>query len=414
MVYAQLKEPMQEPVILFTFALYIQSMAFRKFRAQHLFNGYQLLQDNLVLVTKTDGTIEEIIAANEAGDDIETLQGILTPGFINCHCHLELSHLKNVIPPHTGLVDFLCSVVTKRGFAAEEVQQEIQKAEQEMYRNGIVAVGDIGNTTDAIAVKAASSIRWQNFIEVLSFTDARAVENMAGYQDVLNQHLLALPSPHRSVLTPHAPYSISALTFELLNKATGGSIISIHNQENPAEDELYRTGGGGFLQLYKIFGVDKSPFPVTGKSSLQSYLPHFNTRQTILLVHNTYMPPEDMAFANDYAKEKGLTLVYCLCANANLYIENKLPPIAQFMEAGCQLVLGTDSYSSNWQLSMASEIQAIHRHFPAIPLETILQWATSNGAKALQWDHELGSFAKGMRPGIALLSADLATSKRIL
>jgi len=388
-------------------------MTFRKYKATQLFDG-DTLQSDKVLLANTDGSIEAIVATSDAGDGIEELDGILTPGLINAHCHLELSHLKDVIPPHTGLVEFLCSVVTKRGFAAELVQQEIEKAAKEMYDNGIVAVGDICNTTDAITVKSKSSIRWQSFIEVLSFTDAKSAENMAHYKTILDAHEKALASPNRHVLTPHAPYSISSNTFELLNAATTGKIISIHNQEHPAEDELYKTGGGDYLRLFKIFGVEESPFPVTRKSSLQTYLPHFKNGQTIFLIHNTYMPQEDIAFANNFAKVNGLQLVYCFCPNANLYIENKLPPVETFMANHCNIVLGTDSYSSNWQLSIAKEIQTLHKNFPAIPLQTILQWATSNGARALQWQNELGSFKKGMKPGITLLANDLETSVRVL
>ena len=101
----------------------------------------------------------------------------ISPGFVNCHCHLELSHLKNVIPPNTGLIDFLCSVVTKRDFPQEVIQEEIIKAEKEMYENGIVAVGDIGNTSDTLDVKKNSKIWWQNFVEVLSLTDEKAEDN---------------------------------------------------------------------------------------------------------------------------------------------------------------------------------------------------------------------------------------------
>lgn len=394
--------------------LYFFYMAFRKFRAKQLFDGYCLLPQDHVLITTANGTVEAIVPAGTAGDDIEALDGILTPGLINCHCHLELSHLKNVIPPHTGLVEFLCSVVTKRGFAVEVVQAAIEKAENEMYINGIAAVGDICNTADAVRVKQQSNMRWQSFIEVLSFTDEKAADNMAHYQSVLDAHNIALKAPHRSVLTPHAPYSISPKTFNLLNDATAGQIISIHNQEHPAEDELYKTGGGDYLKLFKIFGVEKSPFPVTGKSSLQSYLPHFTKAQTLFLIHNTYMPPEDIAFANDYAKENGLRLVYCFCPNANLYIENRLPVVNNFTAQDCHIVLGTDSYSSNWQLSIAKEIQTLQQNFPALSLATILQWATSNGAKALQCQHDLGSFEQGKKPGLTLLANDLGTSKRIL
>ncbi|MEO5946524.1 MAG: amidohydrolase, partial [Chitinophagaceae bacterium] len=146
-------------------------MAYLKFKADKIFDGTRFLEAGQVLITDDSGIIQKTLPANEAGDDIQQLSGILTPGLVNCHCHLELSHLKNVIPPHTGLIDFLCSVVSKRGFASEIIQQEIIMAENEMYKNGTVAVGDIGNTADTLDVKKNSEIWWQNFVEVLSFTD---------------------------------------------------------------------------------------------------------------------------------------------------------------------------------------------------------------------------------------------------
>jgi len=391
-------------------------MTYRKFKASRFFDGYHFRKDDDVLITRTDGTIEAIVPFEQAGVDVEMLEGILIPGLINCHCHLELSHLKNVIPPHTGLIEFLCSVVTKRGFAPEIIQQEIERAEQEMYNNGIVAVGDIGNTADTASVKSKSNIRWQNFVEVLSFTDEKAEENFNHYKFVAEELHNALSTSHfahRTSLVPHAPYSISPKTFELINAATKNQIISIHNQEHPAEDELYKTGGGAYLKLFKIFGMDVSPFPVTEKSSIRSVLPYFNNGQTIFLIHNTFMPEEEIIWANEYAAANGLKLVYCLCINANLYIENKTPQVDLFLKHNCHVVLGTDSYSSNWQLSIAKEMQALLQH-SSLSQEQVFQMATMNGAKALQWDDSLGSFEKNKRPGVVLLKEDCSSSSRII
>jgi cytosine/adenosine deaminase-related metal-dependent hydrolase len=402
-----------------------QRMAYRKFKADQLFDGYHLYGNDKVLITDESGKVESIAPVSEAGDDIQCFSGILSPGLINCHCHLELSHLKNVIPPHTGLIEFLCSVVTKRDFPREVIDSEIAKAEKEMYDNGIVAVGDIGNTDDTAEIKSKSKIRWQNFVEVLGFTDEKADENINHYKQIANtlEQKLLQSSPrdggqtsnlkHRTSLVPHAPYSISPKTFKLINELTKDQVISIHNQEHPAEDVLYKTGGGEYLKLFKIFGINNSPFPVTGLSSIRSVLPHFNNGQTIFLVHNTFMPEEDVVFAKENAEMNGLTLVWCLCINANLYIENKVPPVEMLMKHNCTIVLGTDSYSSNWQLSIAKEMQSIKKYFPLVPLETILQWATINGAKALTWDDELGSFEKGKRPGITLIENDLNSSGKL-
>jgi cytosine/adenosine deaminase-related metal-dependent hydrolase len=404
------------------------AMAYKKFQSDQIFTGYELLDGTHVLITNTEGKIEDIVIEADAGGDIQKSRGILSPGFINCHCHLELSHLKNVIPPGTGLVEFLCSVVTKRETSPDPSEegtsegpgklkmQAIINAEKEMYDNGIVAVGDIGNTADTAEVKSKSNIYWQNFVEVLGFTDEKAEENIKHYQSVLTA-LNKIRNPKseiRNSLVPHAPYSISPKTFKLINELTKEQIISIHNQEHPAEDELYKTGGGDYLRLLKILGVNQSPFPITGKSSIRSYLPYFNNGQTIFLIHNTYMPEEDIEFANDYSKRNGLTLVFGLCPNANLYIENKVPPVDLFTRHDCHLVLGTDSYSSNWQLSIAKEIEVIRKHYPSIPLPTVLQWATINGAEALKWDDELGSFEKGKRPGITLIDRVNWASKKLI
>ena len=390
-------------------------MAYRKFKATQLFDGYSFRED-AVLITDSKGVVSELVNIEDAGEGVEELAGILTPGLINAHCHLELSHLKGVIPPHTGLIEFLCSVVTKRNFPREVIDEAIVAAEQEMYNNGIVAVGDIGNTADTAFVKSTGRICWQNFVEVLSMTDAQAEQELTHYKkvaDQLSNSLVNAALPHRTSLVPHAPYTISPSTFQSLNDLTEGRIISMHNQEHPAEDVLYQTGSGDYLKLFRVFGLDESPFPVTGKTSIRSVLPYFNKRQQIFLVHNTYMPQEDIEWANDYAESNGIKLVYCLCPSANLYIENKLPDTKLFASLDCLLVLGTDSYSSNWQLSIAEEIRVLHEH-QKISLASLLRMATMNGALALRWQDMLGSFEKGKQPGVVLLAEDLRSVKRIL
>jgi cytosine/adenosine deaminase-related metal-dependent hydrolase len=390
-------------------------MGRRKFKAEQLFDGYTLHQ-NKVLVTDDEGVIDTIVSYNEAGEDTEWVEGILMPGMVNAHCHLELSHLKGVIPPHTGLIEFLCSVVTKRNFSEDLIQQAILDAEEEMYQSGIVAVGDIGNTADTGIVKSRSKIHWYNFVEVLSFTDQQAEQQMQHYLQVAHK-MSAISKTAKSKiqtsLVPHAPYSISPNTFQLINEATAQKVISIHNQEHPAEDELYKTGGGDYLKLFRIFGMEHSPFPVTGLSSVQSVLPYFKNGQTIILVHNTFMSEEDLIWVSEYSKVNNLKIIYCLCPNANCYIENRLPPVEMFMKHNKSLVLGTDSYSSNWQLSIAKEMQVLLKQ-SSLSKEQLLRMATSNGAEALGLNNLLGSFEKGKQPGIVQLASDFSHSFRLL
>ena len=95
-------------------------MAYRKLSADKIFDGYKLIENGVLVITK-EGMIEDIVALESAGENIEVFEGILSPGFVNCHCHLELSHMKAIIPEKTGLVDFVFKVVTERDHSEEEI-----------------------------------------------------------------------------------------------------------------------------------------------------------------------------------------------------------------------------------------------------------------------------------------------------
>ncbi|HMG82707.1 MAG TPA: amidohydrolase family protein [Ferruginibacter sp.] len=391
-------------------------MHFRKFKANNIFTGTEFLGAEQVLITDNEGTIIDVTATEEAGDSIEIIDGILTPGFINAHCHLELSHMKNVVLPGTGLVQFVQQVMTKRGAAEEEKLDAMQRAEQELYQSGTVAVGDICNTADSISTKQKSKIYWHNFIEVSGFVDAVAGKRLDDAKIVLDKFQKTNSKKQKSSLSPHAPYSVSKTLFQQLNSETAKQLITIHNQECEAEEELYKSKTGGFLDLYKNFGIDISSFEPTGKSSLQSFLPYFTNGQPIISVHNTFIKAADINFIN--AKDQ--QLFFCVCINANKYIEQTIPPFELLQNSGHTIVIGTDSYASNWQLNILEEIKTIQKD-TSIPLQEILQWATINGAVALQTDNNLGSFEKGKKPGIVLIdkvnglsTTPQSSAKRIL
>ena len=377
-------------------------MPYRKFQADYLFTGYKMLNNNHVLVTDEDGVVKDIIPYDEAGDDVMYLEGILSPGFINCHCHLELSHMKGLIPQHTDMVDFLIQVMQKRNHAEKEILSAITQAETEMIRNGIVAVGDICNTPFSLQQKLKGNIKYFNFIEATGFIPEYAssrFESIKSVYDVFAQYF-----PNKSSIVPHAPYSVSKELLELINDFSYQKIISIHNQESQAENNFFIHGNSDFKRLYKSLGADISFYHPSRKSSIQTYLPSLNHTGEIILVHNTFIKKEDLRFVQQLQENTGFPEVYyCICANANLYIENTLPEIDLLLSHNCNIVLGTDSLSSNNELNILSEINTIKNAFPEVSIENLLKWATINGAKALRMDNELGSFDIGKKPGIIQL-----------
>src|SRR5688572_32676239 len=124
-------------------------MSIKKFSADLLFDGRQFISD-VVLITDDKGVVQELVHASEATDDIQHFSGMLVPGFVNAHCHLELSHLKGIITPGRGFVPFLGQVIRSRTAVPEVINNAMEEAESAMLKEGIVAVGDICNTTDTI------------------------------------------------------------------------------------------------------------------------------------------------------------------------------------------------------------------------------------------------------------------------
>lgn len=384
-------------------------MNYRKLTAGRIFDGSRFWEE-AALVLNEKGESQGVIPLSEAGEGVERYEGIICPGLINCHCHVELSYLKGFIPPKTGLIGFLTSIVKNRASFTGEKEPAIAAADHEMYESGIDGVGDICNTTDALGIKQGSRMRWHSLVEIINFYDVNMERQVGWPQTIVHEHEAAGLS---AALVPHAPYSVSGRTMDVINERTEGRVISIHNQETAPEDELFKTGAGGFIGFYKEFGNEGSPFPVSGRSSLQTWLPHFTNGQTVLVVHNTYIGEEDIVFAKEHASKHGLNIVYCLCPNANLYIEDNLPPVDLFLKHNCKVVLGTDSYSSNWRLSIAAEIKALLSRFPHLSLETLLRWGTLNGAESLRWP-DLGGFDKGSKSGILLLNEDDVSEVRRL
>ena len=329
---------------------------------------------------------------------IVQLEGIICPGFINTHCHLELSHLKDKIEPGNGLIEFIKGIQAVRAAEQSAITDAAIKADQEMYDNGIVAVGDICNSNVTIPVKAKSKIYYHSFSEVFSFQPAKAQE---AFDKALA--LAAEFKPASSSVTPHSPYSVSKELYKLIKQYSDGAVknlMSIHNQESEEENKFFRYRSGEFIDLYAHFGLDISHFKSQARNSVQTIIPLLSNKQEVLLVHNSCTNLKDIYFIKRFDKK----VHFCFCPGANLYIENKLPKIELFIDQGFNLTLGTDSLASNTKLCILHEMRLIQEKFPAISTERLITWATRNGARFLGIDEEKGTLEPGKAPGLNLIT----------
>ncbi len=342
-------------------------------------------------------------SANHDSTSIEKHKGVIVPGFINTHCHLELSHMKGKVDTGTGLIPFISNVVKHRDIPQEEILEAIRKGDEEMQNEGIVAVGDISNKADTVNQKTKSPIRYYTFIEMFDFLqDDWAQKEYDKYKLVFDAH--KNDEKNKKSAVPHAPYTCSKTLFKKINTLNINSVtVSIHNQETLPENELFLEKKGDFIDFYKGFNIPLDNFSKTGENSIAYAISNMDAKQKTLFVHNTLTTKKDIEKALRWNKNT----YWATCANANLFIENSLPNYQYFIDSKANMTIGTDSLTSNWQLSILEEMKTIHKYQSYVDLLTLLKWATINGAKALGMDDELGSLEVGKSPGLNLLNVEV-------
>ena len=266
------------------------------------------LSDAVIILDETNKIVAMDTLKNHDAASVERYEGTLVPGFVNTHCHLELSHMRGKVDTGTGLIPFIQNVVTRRAAPADEIADAIAAAEAEMLAGGIVAVGDISNVTDTFAQKAKGKMRYYTFVEFFDFLqDANAQTEFEKYKTVFD----ACPTTHgcRKSAVPHAPYSVSRSLFALLNalNATHHSsekqTISIHNQETPPEQALFMHGNGGFYDFYGKFGISLADFVPNYQPSIHFALANMDAQHRTLFVHNTLTNENDLKTAINWANE---------------------------------------------------------------------------------------------------------------
>jgi aminodeoxyfutalosine deaminase len=370
----------------------------RLFSAQYVFTNSGQPLRRPIIATGDDGTI--ISVTDTAGNlkEIATLEfynGIIVPGFINCHCHLELSHFRGLVEPESGLPRFIGSVRKLRDSGPGGAEDAAIRYDTIMASEGIVACADICNSTDSFKAKSLSSVNYLSLIEVFGinpdaashrFSDALALASEAEKKSL----------PHNIV--PHSAYSVSTPLLQLIKDYKGGTgITSLHFMESESEALLLSGAGGPMLEAYREFGIDLSSMRLPS-SHADAVMNLITTEGNLILVHNTFAGNAEI----DTVNGRGRTF-WCLCVNSNLYISRALPPVTLLRSKGCKIVLGTDSLASNPRLSILSEMITLQERFPETETAEIVRWATLNGAEALGIDATAGSIEPGKRPGLLLI-----------
>jgi cytosine/adenosine deaminase-related metal-dependent hydrolase len=379
----------------------------KRLSAQYIITNSGPLLKRALITVEDDGTIinvEETKGDLKERHSTEFYNGIIIPGFVNCHCHLELSHMKGKILKGSGLGSFIEQIRSTRDNNKENIFSSAFSADDYMFQEGIVLCADVCNTSDTFKIKQDSRISYFNLLEVFGLDPDKAGKRINEIKKVAETSRdMNLPFS----LVPHSAYSMSLTLFRLLsNESLNNRITSIHFMETDGEETFLKNQAGPLMSSYKRSGLIPSLLE-TAKSHADVVLNEVTKSGNLILVHGTFA---DRTTVRQIKERRNL--FWCLCPNSNIYIENKTPPLNLLIEEGCEIVIGTDSLASNSNLSILEELKTLQFSFPEIDIEDLVEWGTINGAKALGEEERFGRIESGKKPGLLLLdNVDLQNMK---
>jgi cytosine/adenosine deaminase-related metal-dependent hydrolase len=347
------------------------------------------------------------VLPRHAGASVERISGVLLPGLVNAHAHVELSALRGKIAGGHGFVPWVDRMMAVRSSERpEDDADSIERAANEMQSSGTVAVGDVTNSLGAVHALARHGIGGIVFHEVfgldrersLARLDAMAGDRAAFGRDWPTDDLAYAPAPH-TVYTTHP----DAVRAALARARKLGVRTSVHLAEHAAERHFLVHGEGPFFDFAARMRFRVESFPVPHKGPVEVAGDLGLLAPDVVLVHLTDARSQEL----ERVAASGASVV--ICPRSNLFIEVKLPPLLQMLELGMVPALGTDSLASNSSLDLLAEARALGDRFPTVPKVRLVEMATAAGARALGRD-DLGRLSKGRRPGVLAVTGWLDPS----
>ncbi len=346
------------------------------------------------------GGFKQVVRSHPGAEIIDHPDAVLMPGLINAHTHLELSHLAHLSQEpsptsFTGWIGHMLAERTKADADKKTIQDAARAVLVEQQRQGVIAIADISNTGlirelipefpgHLLCLKEYLGLRASELAASLS-----SLKEEAGYPD------------HPDICcTAHAPYSTHIdLLRALKNRTTRlGQIFSIHVAESTAEHDMISQGKGEMRNFLEQRGFWESSFRPTGSDSKGSvsYLhQHGLLDSRTLCVHCIHVTGQEI----DLLAETDAKV--CLCPGSNRYLGVGTAPVEKYLRKGILPALGTDSLTSNPELSIWREMRLLADEHPTIDPADILRMATLGGAEALGLDRRLGSLEAGKEAAIS-------------
>jgi cytosine/adenosine deaminase-related metal-dependent hydrolase len=325
-------------------------------------------------------------------------EAILTPALINCHAHLELSHLAALgqgTPRQGDMAGWIGDLLAARQQAPATDLAAARRVLDDFYRQGVGWVLDVGNQPESAAIGAGHAVQVRFFLEMLGLAERSA------------EHALARMDQAQGDCTGHAPYTNHPRLLAAVKQRAGArnQLFSIHAAESAHEMLFLRDGTGPLRRLIEQRGFWDGSFVPPGCGAV-AYLDRLGVIDDhTLCVHCVQVSDEEI----DLLARRRATV--CLCPGSNRHLGVGRAPAAKMAAAGIVIGLGTDSAASNPRLSLWEEMRLLRADHPGLSPESVFAMATRNGARILGLP-AAGELAAGRRAAVLAVAAPGITTDR--
>ncbi|MEW5774429.1 MAG: amidohydrolase family protein [Thermodesulfobacteriota bacterium] len=366
-------------------------LALRVRRALTMVQGAGVLDDAMLVVK--DGRIAEVgpyglVRRTWSGPVRDLGDGLIAPGLINCHSHLELSHLRGRTVSGQGFTAWVRSLLAANPDLSDPAS--LEAACSELAACGTALVLDVTSRRPA-EVSAAldrAGVEHLLLLESFGFAGAGGLDLPSGALDLPREFLES-----RCAVAGH---SLATTHPEALRAAHAwcawrGRPFSLHLAEHEGEADFLSGGQGGFARLLRerVAPADFTPpgcSPVSYADSLGLLGP------LTLAVHCVHLSSPNIRLLAG----RGVTV--CLCPRSNAHIGVGRAPWERLRDGGVRLVLGADSLASCPDLDLWGEAAYILERFEGrLTLAEAVSWMTVNPARLLGREADLGTLEVGRR-----------------
>ena len=338
-------------------------------------------------------------AVDDCGD------AVILPGLVNAHTHLELSHLRGLVPPGPSLIDWLTRLIderTRNPVDQQAVRAIVRDAIRESLRVGVTTIGDI--TADPSGTRPALR---ETGIKAVSFGEVIAIgTRLAGLDDRLSAAASIAQQTEnlRSGISPHAPYTVSPEAMRACAERARADALPtcVHLAESREEDAFTRSAAGPLMEFLKTQGVWDEGITASGVGPVELAEQTGVLCDRCVIAHANHVSDDDL----DRIARSGASVAHCPRTHAAF----GQPPhrFAEMLDHGINVCLGTDSLASNPDLGILGELRFLREKLPGCSPQRLIEMATIRGARALGFEERAGSLAPGKAADLVIVPLDRA------